>query len=315
MASSATLPSIPTSIPMLHHTTPPFDSRSTNSLYTDSMTSRSSRQFHADLRSSRSSSHGGQQQSTELVWVPDDQSFEEDKADQMWRSLEVKLGRPMREFSRKERGRCALQRSEHGPAVRFEAREGTAREGSERDWRDVRRDPGDDHSTDRLKSTMMDQQVPSHPSSPGAIPAMGSNSNPQSTGLQRSRRVRPIRRQSRSFSRSASLAESDQQRPTRSQDPGSGDSSAVAVYSQRPRFGRLDSHIVQALASLQADYDTPTLSSALSGEAGGPCRGEDGCIVGGILMDSLSSSDDLGLGLGLNMRFDSVYSLTVRKYA
>ena len=306
---------IPRSIPMLHHTTPPFDSRSSDSFYTHPMTSSSSHRHHTDLRSSRSSSHGVRQESTELVWVPDQHGFEEDDADRMWCSLEARLGRPMRDFSRKERGRWVLQRSEHGPAVGFEARGGRAREGTGRDWRTVRRDPGDDHSTDRLKSTMMDQQVPPRPSSPGAIPLMGSNPNPQSTGLQRSRRVRPIRSQSRSFSRSASLAESDQQRPIRSQDPGSGDSSAVAVYSQRPRVGRLDSHIVQALASLQADYDTPTLSSALSGEAGGPCRGEDGCIVGGILMDSLSSSVDLGLGLGMDMRLDSVYSLCVRKYA
>jgi hypothetical protein len=67
---------------------------------------------------------------------------------------------------------------------------------------------------------------------------------------------------------------------------------------------RLDSHVVSALQALQGEYDSPDLDVAL-----GIIDLHPGC-VGDVAIESVREHVEGGLGLGMHIRNDSIYSLS-----
>ncbi|ORX35541.1 hypothetical protein BD324DRAFT_630592 [Kockovaella imperatae] len=211
----------------------------------------------SDWANTASDQHEILHTSERLEWQPDPDSLGRDEADEVWKAMERRLGRPVRDFTRRERGRWVLVKQKSGVITGYETPE----------------------ESDTFH-TALDSETANETGPQKVIATSGSHqpfpedaSGPLSTtrsrrSLQREERVRPIR---------------------------------SSHHRHASSIRRLDPLIVQALGRLDPDFDTPSLTLALSTP-----------LVHAVPLRSTMKQSlcaESGLGLGLAMRSDSVYRL------
>ena len=216
-----------------------------------------------------------------LVWRPEPRTPHMDEAEKVWKMIDASLGRSRREES-DERGQWVLVRTEETQATG----------NGHKAYRGPRSECLVNHVVGNALPSKNTCTPPQSRSMRGCASRTGEYSTKVSVNLRRTARVPVVRSSSRQS------------------DEGHLDLSQVH-QSSRPersqRLHRLDSHIVQALAVLQADIDTPSLVAALELTDDASSR-TDRELTGDCLLDSPQSSNEVGLGLGMPLRLDSLYS-------
>ena len=223
----------------------------------------------------------------ELVWRPEARTPDMEATEKVWKMIDASLGRIRRDED-DERGQWVLVRTSRQGHVSQSISNIQPFKRSQED--------GDIVLANDLANSASMRSLQSRPMR--ASESGSHDGSIRSTGqLRRTARVPVVRSGSRQS------------------DEGVDDHALIDQRTRAdgiPRAHRLDSDIVQALAMLQADYDTPSLVSALeltgeSDQGHGPHR-----TLGGILMESPQSSSEIGLGLGMSLRLDSIYSSSTR---
>ena len=244
--------------------------------------------------------------SPELTWEPDPESVDDDPADEVWRRLEVKLGRRLRDTI-SDRGTWVAKAAKRRGSVGIQSAQ----------WQrvdidstvEMRKSPSDfsvsaylsdDEGTDfQCSSTaLFDMSAPLVLSvsilaaTPANTPCIRSDT------LHRSKRVFRGERRNSQADTSMSSIQPDAATAIRSKsDPTSISPHAVERSGEYSgTMYRLDSHIVSALGALQGVVSSPDLDAALALAHVDSSDHEEDREVG-------------GLGLGMEIDNDTVYTL------
>lgn len=234
-----------------------------------------------------------------LAWQPDTERMDDDPAEEVWKTLERKLGRRLRGDSVNDRGRWVVQalqeeqppNLDRGIAIDLSS-------GMEKSLSDFTVSAYSS-MTDEEGTALFDMSAPLIPSVSTSAATPANTPCFRSETLVRQRHIR--RRQGGSMCRTTS-AQSNTSR-------GSGSSSGASVMTDISHpaselMYRLDSHVISALSALQGVFDSPDLDIALGLD--------DDDVYGATIWDGrdvAKEKDEGGLGLGMHIKLSSVYTL------
>lgn len=240
-----------------------------------------------------------------LAWQPDTEIVDQDPAEEVWKTLERKMGRRLRGESVGDRGRWIVQALQENfqPTSATGVSDGVAQGccGMEKTLSEFTVSAYSS-MTDDEGTALFDMTAP-------LIPSVSSSAaTPANTPCFRSdtlTRHRHIRRRhnasamSRQTSSESALSHGSKLSTTTEE--------SVKTDISQPVSGlmyRLDSHVISALSALQGAFDSPELDVALGLD--------DDDLIGPAIWDGSETpkkTAEGGLGLGMHIRLSSVYTL------
>lgn len=241
-----------------------------------------------------------------LTWEPDPESSGIDPAEEVWKRLEVKMGRQLRPASIKDRGRWVAK------AIEVD-REDNGMYRQESDFSiSAYCLPEDEEIVEIMEfggegTALFDMTAPLVPSVSTSADTPANTPCIRRETLQRTRHIRR-----RDGSSSASMSRSTSSDSRSDADYGSSmtteqSNSVKSLAEDNGRMYRLDSHIVSALNALQGGFDSPMLDFALGLDTHKPMLMEDDDPE--VYLDYLRDDGAGGLGLGIPLKNDSIYHL------
>ena len=248
-----------------------------------------------------------------LEWVPDPEAGGVDEAEEVWKRIETKMGRRLRGTSLKDRGRWVVKlHTDLQGSVRKGKMERRPSDFSVSAYFDFGNDGQQDGTAIFDMAAPLVTSVSSSAATPWNTPCLRRDTLQRADRVVRKRSVdeetastvaSPSTDPTSAFASHTIAFTSDLLQetripvlssPSKMTLPEDRLATSIVPVTSHSSMCRLDSHVVSALEALRADFDTPELDAALTTNF------------------SVHTSPELetGLGVGLQMRMDSVYGLS-----